>query len=63
MSQNDCAGQRCHHAVDTVTIEAKRGRRNRGDRHRRMACQGDRHSPVPFRLTRIVMPASSPLPS
>jgi hypothetical protein len=31
-----------------VTVEARRRPRNPGDRHRRMACQGDRLSLVPF---------------
>jgi len=50
-------------AIDTLTIEPRRGRRNPGDRHRRMACQGNRLSPLPFRLARILLPVSSPPPS
>jgi hypothetical protein len=34
-------------AVDTVTNRARRGRRNPSDRHRQMACQGNRRSPAP----------------
>jgi hypothetical protein len=40
-------------AVDTVTIELRRCRRNPSDRHRHMACQGNRRSPAPGLVRRV----------
>ncbi len=45
MSQNDRLASGAITAVDTVTIEARRGQRNPGDRHRRMTCQGTAFHP------------------